>query len=362
MLRAELAHVVGGIELDVRFEVPAGRCLALAGPSGAGKTTILRLLAGTVRPDRGRIEHGHDVWVDTAAGVWWPPERRGCGYVFQDYALFPHLSAWRNVAYGLRRRPAAERRRTALALLDQLGLAQRADAKPATLSGGERQRVALARALAPSPKVLLLDEPLSALDARTRARAGRELAQILRSLDVPVVLVTHEFNEAALLGDQLGVLDHGRVIQRGTASELAAEPATAFVADFTGAVVLTGNAHAIEGELTGVELDGGGVIYTTDRGHGRVAVSVYPWEITIGRATVPAQDSAQNRLTARVASVTTVGNRVRVGLTAGQPLVAEVTGTAVDGLDLAVGQEVAATWKATATRLVKLEGDQEMSA
>jgi molybdate transport system ATP-binding protein len=362
VLRAELAHVVGGIDLDVRFEVPAGRCLALAGPSGAGKTTILRLLAGTVRPDRGRIEHGRDVWLDTAAGVWWPPERRGCGYVFQDYALFPHLSAWRNVAYGLRRRPAAERRRTALALLDQLGLAQRADAKPATLSGGERQRVALARALAPSPKVLLLDEPLSALDARTRARAGRELAQILRLLDVPVVLVTHEFNEAALLGDQLGVLDHGRVIQQGTASELAAEPATAFVADFTGAVVLTGNARAIEGELTGVELDGGGVVYTTDGGHGRVAVSVYPWEITIGRAAVPAQDSAQNRLTARVASVTAVGNRVRVGLTAGQPLVAEVTGTAVDGLDLAVGQEVAATWKATATRLVKLEGDQEASA
>ena len=354
MLRAEVDHAVGGIELEIRFEVPAGRCLALAGPSGAGKTTILRLLAGTARPDRGRIANRDTVWVDTAAGVWCPPEERGCGYVFQDYALFPHLSAWRNVAYGLRSRPAAERRRTALALLDQLGLANRADAKPATLSGGERQRVALARALAPSPQVLLLDEPLSALDARTRARAGRELSQTVRELDVPVVLVTHEFTDAALLGDEIGVLDHGRLIQRGGASELAAAPATPFVADFTGAVVLTGTARAVDSELTTVELDGGGVAYTTDRGEGDVAVSVYPWEITIGDATAPVVDSAQNRLLARIVSVTTVGNRVRVGLAAGQPLVAEVTGNAVDGLDLAVGHEVMASWKATATRLIKL--------
>ena len=354
MLRAEVHHVVGGIELEIRFEVPAGRCLALAGPSGAGKTTILRLLAGTARPDRGRIANRDTVWVDTQAGVWCRPEERGCGYVFQDYALFPHLSAWRNVAYGLRSRPAAERRRIAVALLDQLGLAKRAEAKPATLSGGECQRVALARALAPSPQVLLLDEPLSALDARTRARAGRELSQTLRELDVPVVLVTHEFNDAAVLGDEIGVLDHGRLIQRGVASELAAAPATPFVADFTGAVVLTGTARAVDSELTSVELDGGGVAYTTDRGDGHVAVSVYPWEITLRHATARVADSAQNRLPARIVSVTTVGNRVRVGLAAGQPLVAEVTGSAVDDLDLAVGHEVMASWKATATRLIKL--------
>ena len=241
-----------------------------------------------------------------------------------------------------------------MALLDQLGLAKRAEAKPATLSGGERQRVALARALAPSPQVLLLDEPLSALDARTRARAGRELSQTLSELDVPVVLVTHEFNDAALLGDEIGVLDHGRLIQRGVASELAAAPATPFVADFTGAVVLTGTARAVDSELTSVELDGGGVAYTTDRGDGDVAVSVYPWEITLGHATARVADSAQNRLPARIVSVTTVGNRVRVGLAAGQPLVAEVTGSAVDDLDLAVGHEVMASWKATATRLIKL--------
>lgn len=354
MLHAELAHAVGGIELDLRFDVAAGGCLALAGPSGAGKTTILRILAGMLRPDRGRITHGDDLWLDTTSGVWWAPERRRCGYVFQDYALFPHLSAWRNVAYGLRSTPSSQRKAAALSLLDQFGLGELADAKPATLSGGERQRVALARALAPRPDVLLLDEPLSALDARTRASASRELHAVLRSIEMPVVLVTHEFNQAALLGDEIGVIDHGRIVQRGSASALAAAPATAFVADFTGAVVITGTARRTEGELTIVDLDGGGVASTTDRGTGRVALSVYPWEITIGQAPAPSDESAQNRLRATITSVTTVGNRVRLGLAAGQPLVAEVTGKAIQDLQLTVGREVIATWKATATRLVPL--------
>jgi molybdate transport system ATP-binding protein len=354
VLRAELVHSVGGIELDVAFEVPRGRCLAFAGPSGAGKSTILRLLAGIVRPDRGRVTCGDDIWVDTATGDWLPPERRRCGYVFQDYALFPHLSAWRNVAYGLRSSPARDRKSKALSLLHQLGLADRADAKPATLSGGEQQRVALARALAPGPSVVLLDEPLSALDARTRAGATRQLTATLRSLEVPVVLVTHEFTEAALLGDEIGVIDHGTIIQRGSASELASSPTSAFVADFTGAVVLTGTARADESELTIVDLDGGGVACTTDHGTGRVALSVYPWEITITSARDTPDESAQNRLSVQITSVTTVGNRVRLGLSAGQPLVAEVTGKALEDLHLAVGARVLATWKATATRLVTL--------
>jgi molybdate transport system ATP-binding protein len=354
VLQAELGHAVGDIDLAVRFDVPAGACLALAGPSGAGKSTILRLLAGTVRPDRGMITHGDAVWVDTSRRIWTAPEQRRCGYVFQDYALFPHLSAWRNVAYGLRDGSRGERRARAVELLERFDLGRLADARPATLSGGERQRVALARALAPDPNVLLLDEPLSALDTRTRGSAGRELASILRSLEVPTVLVTHEFGEAALLGDEVGVIDGGRIIQRGTASELAAAPATAFVADFTGAVVLTGTARATDGELTVVDLDGGGAASTTDPGAGRVALSVYPWEITIAQPPASAEESAQNRLPATVVSVTKVGNRVRVGLSAGQSLVAEVTGKAAEDLHLSVGSEVIASWKATATRLVPL--------
>jgi len=359
VLHAELGHAVGGLDIDMCFDVPAGRCLALAGPSGAGKTTVLRLIAGTVHPHRARISRDDDLWVDTTAHVWQPPERRRCGYVFQDYALFPHLSAWRNVAYGLRQAPSRERRSAALSLLEQFGLAHRAEARPATLSGGERQRVALARALAPGPRVLLLDEPLSALDARTRRTASRELAATLRSIEVPVVLVTHEFTDASLLADEIGVIDDGRIVQRGSATELATTPATAFVADFTGAVVLTGTARASDGGLTIVDLDAGGVACTTDRGSGRVALSVYPWEITIGHQPAASDQSAgdqsaQNRLRAQITSITTVGNRVRIGLAAGQLLAAELTAKAIDDLDLAVGSDVIASWKATATRIVAL--------
>jgi molybdate transport system ATP-binding protein len=306
------------------------------------------------RPKRGLITHGKDVWVDTSRGVWLPPERRRCGYVFQDYALFPHLSVWRNVAYGLRSDRATPRKAAALSLLEQFGLAARADAKPATLSGGERQRVALARALARRPEVLLLDEPLSALDSRARASASRELTVALSSLEVPAVLVTHDFNEAALLGDVIAVIDHGTIIQRGTASDLAAAPKSAFVADFTGAVVLTGVARRDERGLTAVELDGGGMVFATEPAVGRVALCVHPWEITISGSVAHGDESAQNRLSVTITSITTVGNRVRVGLAGGQPLAAEVTGQAVHDLGLAVGLEVAATWKATATRLVSL--------
>lgn len=354
MLQAELAHRVADVQLEVAFAVEPRRCLVLAGSSGAGKTTILRLIAGTVRPNRGRITFGDDVWVDTAARTFSPPERRRCGYVFQDYALFPHLSAWRNVAYGLGAHPRAQRRASATALLERFGLADRADARPHELSGGERQRVALARALAPQPAVLLLDEPLSALDPRTRSSSARELAVTLHELELPSLLVTHDFSEAALLGDEIGVIDGGKIIQQGTASDLAAAPASAFVADFTGAVVLVGTARAASDGLTVVDLDGGGTAASTDSGTGRVALSVYPWEITIRPTPDAADDSAQNRIAAKVLSITEVGNRVRVGLAAGQPLVAEVTTQSVSELALTVGSEVVASWKATATRLVAL--------
>ncbi len=187
-----------------------------------------------------------------------PPERRRCGYVPQDQALFPHLSAWRNVAYGLRDMSRTDRRERSLALLDRFGLSGRTEARPQTLSGGERQRVALARALAFEPRALLLDEPLGALDTRSRGEATRELTAVLRQSEIPAILVTHDFHEAALLGDRVAILDHGQVIQDGTAEQLAATPSSAFVAEFTGSVVLTGQAHSGEGTLTTIDLDGGG--------------------------------------------------------------------------------------------------------
>ena len=351
MLELDVATRLGDVELDASLAVATGECLALAGPSGAGKSSLLRAAAGLLRPDRGLVRCGDRTWLDTRGGIDLPPERRRVGFLFQDYALFGHLSAWRNVAYGIGGSSRAQRRDRAHELLDRFGLAARADARPATLSGGERQRVALARALAREPEVLLLDEPLSALDAATRARAGRELAALIAEAGVPVVMVTHDFGEAALLADRVAVLDRGAVVQTGTATELAAAPASAFVADLTGAVVLTGTAHAEDG-LTAVDLDGGGRVVSTDAGSGPVAVTVHPWEISVERVGADGGGSARNRLPATVTSVTAVGNRVRVGLLGSQPMVAELTGEAAHGLGLATGVGAVAAFKATATRLV----------
>jgi molybdate transport system ATP-binding protein len=351
-LRVEARTRLGDLELDLAVEVAGGECLALAGPSGAGKTSALRVAAGLLRPERGLVRCGADVWLDTEAGLDVPPEGRSCGYVFQEYALFPHLSAWRNVAYPLTALPRAERRERAVALLQRFGLGARVEAKPATLSGGERQRVAVARALAREPRALLLDEPLAALDARTRAAAARELATALTDVDVPALLVTHDFAEAAQLGDRVGVIDAGRIVQEGSPSELAAAPRSAFVADFTGAVVLTGLARPGPDGLTVVELDGGGEVTTTDTGDGPVALSIYPWEVSVESAGEAPHGSARNRVPAEVMSVTTVGNRVRVGLAAAQPLAAEVTVASAESMRLAPGTRVVATWKAAATRLI----------
>jgi len=354
VLRVEAATRLGAFGLDVALEVPAGVCLALAGPSGAGKTSVLRVAAGLVRPERGRVSIGEDVWLDTARGVDVAPERRRCGYVFQEYALFPHLRAWQNVAFPLRGLDRAERRHRAVDLLERFGVAHLADARPRTLSGGERQRVALARALARRPAALLLDEPLSALDSRARAAAGRELAAVLAETGVPALLVTHDFTEAALLGDRVGVIDGGRVIQEGSAAELAASPVSAFVADFTGAVVLSGSARAGDDGLTQVALDGGGTVVSTQPGEGPVAVSVYPWEIGLAPPGTERSGSAQNHLAVRVVSVTAVGNRVRAGLEAPQSLTAELSDASARELALAPGASVTAIWKASATRVVRV--------
>lgn len=350
MLALEASTSLGAFELDLGFQVPDGKCTALAGPSGAGKTTALRIAAGLLHPDRGTVRCGDDIWLDTEAGTDVPPDRRALGYVFQDYALFPNLSAWRNVAYGMRA-PRSERPGRALELLDRFGMAGLSDARPATLSGGERQRVALARALAREPRALLLDEPLSALDARTRGRARRELGAVLAAAEVPVLLVTHDFEEAAVLADEVAIVDGGRILQSGTASQLAASPSSAFVAELTGAVVLNGTARP-EGGLTEVALDGGGHATSTDLATGAVAVTVHPWDVTLEPRGAEPAGSSRNRLPVTVASLVSFGNRVRVGLEGAQPMVADITEPAARSLSLEPGSEVTATWKATATRIV----------
>ena len=338
-------------ELEVELRVDAGRCLALAGPSGAGKTTILRVIAGLHEPRAGHVDCNGEPWLDTHKGIAVEPERRRCGYVFQEYALFPRLRAWENVGYGL---PRARRRERAHELLERFGIAGLADARPGELSGGERQRVALARALAPEPKALLLDEPLSALDATTRRSAARTLAAVLEEAVVPTSLVTHDFEDAALLADEVAVIDRGRIVQQGGPGDLTAAPASAFVADFTGAAVLTGTASYEEG-LTEILLDGSGArVTSTDRAEGRVAVSVHPAEVTLEPPRTTTETSARNRLTGRIASMTALGNRTRVGVETPQPLAADVTRASAEELRLKPGDEVAAAWKAAATRLLPL--------
>jgi molybdate transport system ATP-binding protein len=351
-LRVEARARLGGLALDVALEVGVGECVALAGPSGAGKTSVLRTVAGLLAPERGFVACAGEVWLDTERGIALPAERRRCGYLFQEYALFGHLSAWRNVAYALHESPRPAREPRAKELLGRFGLADRAGARPATLSGGERQRVALARALARRPAALLLDEPLSALDARTRAAAARQLGAVIRNAAVPVLLVTHDFTEAARLADRIAVMDGGRVLQEGTASALAAAPASAFVADFSGAVVLMGDARRGEEGVTVVALDGGGELTALEGEPGPVAVSVYPWEIALARPGDAAHDSARNHLDVDVVSVTTVGPRVRVGLAAPQPLTAELSESSLRELELVPGGRAVASFKAAATRVL----------
>ncbi|MGH3023575.1 MAG: ABC transporter ATP-binding protein [Gaiellaceae bacterium] len=339
-LYVSLAHPLRSFRLELELEL--GReTVALVGPSGAGKTSVLRAIAGLLRPVRGRIALGGEAWFDSEAKLDVPPERRSVGLVFQEYALFPHLTVAENVGYAGRERVDE--------LLELLGIAPLRDAKPGELSGGEQQRVAVARALARDPAVLLLDEPLAALDAHTRARVRAELADLLGRLRLPTLLVTHDFQDAAALAERVGVLVDGRIVQDGRPPELVAGPTSPFVADFTGGNLLRGVARPAAGGLTEVTLEDGFRIFSTDRLEGHVGAVVYPWEVALAREA--SVDSAQNHLTAPIASMVPVANRVRVRI---GPLTAEITAASAERLDLRPGEQVVASFKATGTRLVPL--------
>jgi iron(III) transport system ATP-binding protein len=213
------------------LEVPAGRLVALLGPSGCGKTTLLRVIAGLERPDAGEVRVGGRLLA--GPGTFVPPERRRIGMVFQDAALFPHMSVARNVAYGLSRRDPRRRSRAQEAL-ELVGLAGFGDRSPATLSGGQLQRVALARALAMRPSVILLDEPFSSLDAPLRAELRAEVRRMLAASGATALFVTHDQEEALLIGDEIAVIDQGRVAQQGGPSDLYERPATRAIAEFIG--------------------------------------------------------------------------------------------------------------------------------
>jgi molybdate transport system ATP-binding protein len=337
-LRLDLSLPLRAFDVALDLDVGA-ETLALVGPSGAGKTSVLRAVAGLARPERGRIACGREVWFDADASIDLRPEQRSVGYVFQEYALFPHLTVEQNVAFGSDGR--ADR------LLWRLRIEHLAKAKPGELSGGERQRVALARALARGPRVLLLDEPMAALDPHTRGSVRAELHDLLRELSLPTLLVTHDFEDAAALADRVGVLVEGKLRQLGSPGDLLGSPADPFVARLAGANVLSGVAAPTPDGLTAVLLDEGPTVYAADESSGRTDVIVYPWDVSLSRE--PPDDSALNHVADEIVSLTPLGNRARVRL---RLLTAEITTASVDRLQLAPGEIVVASFKATQARLL----------
>ena len=341
--------------LDARFRVSLSRLdlavelameretLALVGPSGAGKTSALRAIAGLRRVREGRIAFAGATWVDTARGIDLPSERRRVGMVFQEGALFPHLTVAGNVQFGRRRGRVDD-------LLERFGIRELASAHPRDLSGGERQRVALARAVASDPVLLLLDEPVSSLDAATKAAISAELLTHLRALGLPAVLVSHDFGDVLGMADRIAVMEAGRIVQVGSGRELLEAPASPFVAALTGVNFFEGVARR-HGELTEVHARHGSARFlSTDPADGPVGVAVPPWEValSLGRP----QGSALNALAGAVRRIAGVGNRVRVTVGSDPQVVAEVTDESVHRMGLAPGVRVVATWKATGTRLV----------
>jgi len=340
-LRLDFALALRAFDVELELDVGA-ETFAVVGPSGAGKTSILRAVAGLARPERGAIACGDELWFDADSNVDLRPEQRSVGYVFQEYALFPHLTVEQNVAFGGGR---ADR------LLRRLDIEHLARAKPPELSGGERQRVALARALARSPRVLLLDEPMAALDPHTRGTVRAELHDLLRELSLPTLLVTHDFEDAAALADRVGVLVAGRLRQVGAPGDLLGSPADPFVARLAGANLLTGVAAPAPSGLTAVLLDAGPTIYVADSTSGRTEVVVYPWDVSLARETP--DDSALNHLPDQIVSLTPLGNRARVRL---RLLTAEITAASLERLQLAPGDHVVASFKATQARLFSSAG------
>ena len=342
MLDAHLVLRLGRLDLDVELAVGAGQVVALLGPNGAGKTTVLRALAGLLPLQGGRVFLDGAVLEDPARRLRVPAERRPVGMVFQDYLLFPHLTVLENVAFGLRARgrPRAEAHRLAAGWLERLGLAGLGGARPGSLSGGQQQRVALARALAPEPRLLLLDEPLAALDVSTRAGVRRDLRRHLREFSGVNLLVTHDPLEALALADALVVIERGRILQSGSPAEVTEQPRSRYVADLVGVNLLHGEAR--DGV---VQVYGGGRLISADSVEGEVFATVAPRSVSLWRERP--EGSPRNVWRGRATGFDLHGDRIRLRVEGSPSLVAEVTPAAVVELGLEEGAEVWISVKAT---------------
>jgi len=341
-LSADIDLRLGRLHLMVWLHIETGEVVAIVGPNGAGKTTLLRALAGLVPLDSGRVEVDGEVLEDTAAGVRVLPEKRPIGVVFQDHLLFPHLSALENVAFGLRARGEGRRqaRSRALVWLERVGLSEYATRRPGTLSGGQAQRVALARALVTEPRVLLLDEPLAAVDATARVELRRALRAELAAYTGVRLLVTHDPLEAMALADRLVVMESGLLVQEGPIAEVTARPRSAWVAAMVGLNLFRGRVD--DGVLA--LSDGLSLAVVTDVRGDAFAV-VHPRAVSLHRDRP--STSARNIWRGAADSLDLEGDRVRVRVSGPLPIVAEVTPAAVADLGLATGGDVWVSVKAT---------------
>ena len=341
-LIADVGVTVGDFSEQVALEIGDGEVVAVLGPNGSGKSTLLRALAGIQPLQTGRIELDGVVLDDPATGTLIPPERRPCGVVFQDYLLFPHLSALANVAFGLQNRGATKSDAASRALewLRRLGVAEQASMKPGRLSGGQAQRVALARALATDPRLLLLDEPMAALDVDQRGSVRHELRRHLREFGGSCVLVTHDPLDAAAVADRLLIIEHGAVVQEGTLAAVTTRPRTGYVAQLAGLNLLSGRAGGSR-----LVLDGGETLHINSPVEGEALAVVAPRDVVL--SSERPERNPGNVWPTRVAEVNLIGDRARILLEAPLAVTAELTTVSLAELRITEGAPVWAAVEAT---------------
>jgi molybdate transport system ATP-binding protein len=342
-LAASIELRLGTLDLRAELDVKPGELVALLGPNGSGKTTILRCLAGLAPIDHGRIAIDEVVVDDPSSDTFIEPELRSIGLVYQNYLLFEHMTILENVAYGLRARktPKSEARAVALQWLERVGLGGYAALRPRALSGGQAQRAALARALATNPRLLLLDEPLAALDAGTRSVVRRDLFRHLETFDGMRILVTHDPVDAYALADRVAILDAGRIVQTGTLAEVSAHPRSRYVADLMGVNLVSGTID--NGVL--ISNTGATVVIAAELTGPAFAV-IRPNSILLATDHT-ALTSARNVWSGTVGDIDRLGDRLRVSIIGVLPLIAEITPAALEALRLRPGDEVYASVKAT---------------